>query len=151
MFISPPGFGKTTVMNLIYLISRKTYRGNDGQLIKYKLHNTIENKVTAPNLTTMFDNNFISFSRQCSKSNLFIDDVGREAPSKYSKKEAGLVYPLQQLFERRYAGFEKGGSILHITSNFTDPELFSKRYQSHVTDRIRGMCNMFLFNGLSKR
>lgn len=155
LLIGPPGLGKTVMMNLIHRIGKQQYWNEEQQqYIKFELHHPILHKTTAPILTQDYDRELSGkghdFTQMTRKANLLIDDIGREYPSNFSKKNAPK-YPMQAMIERQYIAFEKGSSIIHLTSNDVNPDDIRQRYGDHVFSRMSAMFNMFFWIGNDKR
>ncbi|MDW5288860.1 hypothetical protein [Formosa sp. PL04] len=139
LIIGPHGTGKTSVLEIIQIVSLKY----NIKQIWYPIKPTIEIVGEFNRSEGTTKDNIIQYY---SKGKYLFDDLGAEKDaSNYGKENI-----FERILELRYNNFKSKGIITHLTTNLTLKEL-QTRYGNRVFDRIHEMFNILELKGNSRR
>lgn len=128
--IGKPGTGKTSILVTI------------GYLLNYTNAEKFD-KYDTRKLSADFQDIGVKALNGCTRYPALIDDIGAEMTSSHYGNKANIS---QVVLEARYIN----NMLTHITSNYTPDEL-RDHLGDTCYDRLKQQCDVFVFNGKSKR
>jgi DNA replication protein DnaC len=139
LLFGPKGTGKTVAMKIIQKCCLKTNN-------KFYLYSSLD--LSEYFATGGDEGKYTSAIDLTGKKNHCIDDLGLERNKvMYFGNE---ICPAAYVIARRYDLFCRYGIKTHITTNLNFEEI-EKIYGDRISDRLKEMCNIIEFKGISRR